>query len=214
MNDPQETYLLDSYAFHWKEDGIEALLERLHEEKDGLKCEITINTSRLPIPGMVREGRFNLSSPTTRKSWVTALEERMPGDRFSIDWYAVMEMICAKSVRRWRQGEPMVDLARVEVSEDLPYLLYPLVIDGATSVLFADGASGKSLVALAAAVSVATGIEVIPGFTPQRLGPVIYWDWEWDAESHAERLQAICAGLETDPPEGLIFYQREMASVM
>lgn len=210
MNPPSETYLLDSYAFHWKEEGIEAVLDRLHEERDGLKCEMSISTSRPPTPGLLREGRFNLSSATTRTSWVKALQERDP----DVDWYAVFEAVCAKAVRRWRQGEPLIDLADVEVPAELPYLVHPLVIDGATSVLFADGASGKSLILLACAVSVATGEEIIPGIIPQRSGPVIYWDWEWDAESHAERLQAICAGAGIEVPRGMILYQREMASVI
>jgi hypothetical protein len=49
---------------------------------------------------------------------------------------------------------------------------------------------------------------------PQRFGPVIYWDWEWGEESHAERVQAICAGSGFEMPEGVLFYQHEMASVM
>lgn len=189
---------------------MEILIDRLHEERDGLKCELTINSSRPPSPGLLREGRFNLSSPTTRSSWVKDLNQR----EAEIDWYAVLETVCARSTRRWRQGEPMVDLADVDVPDELPYLAYPLLVDGACTVLFADGASGKSLLALAMAVSVATGEEIIPGVLPMRTGPVIYWDWEWDAESHAERLQAVCAGAKIDVPHGMIFYQREMASVL
>lgn len=214
MNPPDETFLLDSYRFLWKEEGVEVLIDRLHEEKDGLKCEMSVSTSRQPIAGLVREGRFNLSSAPTRASWVKALQERMPEDRFEVDWYAVFELVCARSIRRWRQGEPIIDLADVEVSVELPYILYPLVVDGASTVLFADGGAGKSLIALACCVSIATGIEIVPGMEPQRLGPSIYWDWEWDAESHAERLQAICAGAGIDPPHGLIYYQREVTSLL
>lgn len=118
------------------------------------------------------------------------------------------------SLRRWRQGEPIVDLAAVDIPDDLPYLLHPVVVDGACTVLFADGASGKSLIALALMVSVATGQEIIPGIQPIRCGPGIYWDWEWDAESHAERLAAICAGADIDIPKGMILYQREFTSVL
>lgn len=131
-----------------------------------------------------------------------------------VDWYAALEQVCAKAVRRWRQGEPMLDLACVEVPDELPYLLHPMVVEGASTVIFADGASGKSLLALALGVSVATGEEIVPGVIPQRMGPVIFWDWEWDAESHAERLQAICAGANIEVPKGMIFYQPEMVSLL
>lgn len=190
------------------------LLDRLHEERDGLKCEMSISTSRPPSPGLLREGRFNLSSPTTRGQWQKALEERMPRDRFNFEWYEMLEIVCAKALRRWRQGEPLVDLALVRPSGELPYLLHPLVVEGAATVLFADGSSGKSLLALALAVSVATGEEIIPGVVPQRYGPSILWDWEWDEESHYERLYAICVGAGIEVPTGMIFYQHEMVSVM
>lgn len=210
MSQVDETYLLDSYRFIWKDEGLDVLVDRLHEEKDGLKCELTISTSRPPTPGLLREGNFNLSAAPTRAQWVNALKERAPDN----DWYAIFEFICAKARRRWRDGEPMVDLANVVVSPDLPYLAHPLVVEGAASVLFADGGSGKSLIALAVAISVATGREIIPGIMPLRCGPVIYWDWEWGEESHAERVQAICAGADMEMPPNMLFYQHEMASVM
>lgn len=207
---PDETYVLDSYRFLWKEEGIDALVDRLHEEKDGLKCELTISSSRPPSPGLLREGNFNLSSATTRSGWVKELTVRSP----DVDWYAAFEVLCAKSRRHWRDGVPLVDLATVDIPADLPYLVYPLVVEGAASVLFADGGSGKSLLSLGIAISVATGFEIIPGVTPQRCGPVIYWDWEWNAESHAERVKAICTGAGFEMPEGILFHQYEMASVL
>ena len=212
--EPDETFLLDSYRFLWKEGGIDVLVDRLHEEKDGLKCEMTISHSRQPAPGLLREGRFNMSSPPTRTTWVKALNERT-GDKWpDVDWYFVMEYVCAKSTRRWRQGEPLLDLADVDIPTELPYVLHPLCVDGASTVLFADGASGKSLIALACELSVATGEEILPGVMPMRSGPTIHWDWEWDAESHAERLRAICNGAGISVPHGMIFYQRELISLI
>ena len=37
----------------------------------------------------------------------------------------------------------------------------------------------------------------------------LYLDWEDDQETHAERLQAIAAGMSIDIPAGLIHYQRQ-----
>lgn len=209
MKNPDETFLLDSYRFLWKEEGVEVLIDRLHEERDGLKCEMTVSTSRQPNPGLLREGRFNLSSATTRSSWEKALHERYSLWE-DIDWYVVLEQVCAKTLRRWRQGEPLIDLADVEESTDLPYLLHPFVVENAATVLFANGASGKSLLGLALEISVATGEEIVPGVTPMRTGPTIHWDWEWDEYSHAERLRAICRGAGIDVPKASCFYQREV----
>lgn len=208
MNPPAATYLVDSYRFSWPDDGIEVMCDRIHEEKDGLKCEMSVTTSRTPFAGLLREGRFNLSAPATRSQWVKALEDRMPND----DWYAIIEAVCSLSTRRWRDGDPIIDLAQVVPRTGMPYLIHPFVVEGAASVLFAEGGTGKSLFALALGLSVATG-EPVLGVDAGRLGPVLYLDWEWDEETHAERLRAICKGAGIEVPVGMMHYRHEMASV-
>jgi hypothetical protein len=183
------------------------LVDRLHEERDGLKCEMTVSTSTAPVAGLLREGNFNLSSTTTRTQWQKALAERL-----DIDWYAILEQVCTMTRRRWREGEPVVDLTNVKPRSGMPYLLPPFIVDGAASILFAEGGTGKSMLALAMGVSVAACEPLLDSF-PTRPGPVLYLDWEWDAESHAERLQAICRGAGISPPKGMIHYRHEMASV-
>lgn len=209
MKPPAATYLLDSYRFSWAEDEVEFLCDRINEERDGLKCELTISTSRAPYAGMLREGRFNLSSATTRTQWVNAVDQRMSGP----DWYGMFEAVCTLTRRRWRDGEPVVDLANVTPRSGLPYLLLPFVVEGGASILFAEGGAGKSMLALAMATSVATGEEILPNVIPTRTGPVLYLDWEWDAETHAERLRAICEGAGIETPTNLVHYRHEMASV-
>ena len=208
MNPPLVTYLLDSYRFSWKEEQVDVIADRLHQERDGLKCELTVTTSRAPMAGLLRQGNFNISSPSTRSQWEKALDQRMP----DVDWYAAMEMICALTLKRWRDGEPVIDLASVEGRNGVPFLLPPFIVDGAATVLFAEGGTGKSLLALAMGISIATGFEVLDA-VPTRLGPVLYLDWEWDKESHAERFKAICAGLGIAPPAGLVHYRHEVAPV-
>ena len=199
---------MDSYRFSWMEEQVDIIADRLHQEKDGLKCELTVSTSRAPVAGLLRQGNFNVSSPVTRSQWEKALDQRLP----DVDWYGAMEQLCALSLKRWRDGEPVQDLATVECRSGVPFLLPPFVVEGATTVLFAEGGTGKSLIALAMGVSIATGIDILDS-TATRLGPVLYLDWEWDAESHAERLKAICAGVDIAPPVNLIHYRHEVAPI-
>ena len=199
---------MDSYRFSWKEEQVDIIADRLHQEKDGLKCELTVSTSRAPAAGLLRQGNFNVSSPVTRSQWEKALDQRLP----EVDWYGAMEQLCALSLKRWRDGEPVQDLATVQGRSGVPFLLPPFVVEGATTVLFAEGGTGKSLLALAMGVSIATGIDILDS-TATRLGPVLYLDWEWDAESHAERLKAICAGVDIAPPTNLIHYRHEVAPI-
>ncbi len=205
MEPVQATYLIDSYRFSWSE--VDIVVDGLHESRGDLNCEMTVRTAA-PFPGLLRQAKFNLSATRTRTEWIKTLTEREP----EIDWYSAIEQACTLALRRWRDGSPFIDLSQVEPRGEDIYLLRPFVIEGAASGVFADGGTGKSLFALAAAVSVATGTNLL-GFSPSRVGPVLYLDWEWDEEAHAERLQALGVGYGIEIPEEAIFYRREMASI-
>lgn len=207
MNAAQATYLTDTYRFNWLEEGIEILIDHLLESRGDLTCEMTVRTAS-PFPELLRQAKFNLSSTRTRVEWIRTLTEREP----ERDWYAAIEQACTLSLRHWREGAAFLDLATVEPREDDAYLLRPYVVEGAASGVFADGGTGKSLFALAVALSVATGEDLVGG-KPTRCCPVLYLDWEWDEESHAERLEALCRGAEIEKPPAAIWYRREMASI-
>lgn len=207
MNAAQATYLADTYRYSWPEEGIEVLVDRMTESHSDLVCEMTVRTAR-PFPGLLRQAKFNLSSTRTRNEWVKALNER----GLEVDWYAAIEQACTLSLRRWREGAAFIDLSTVAPREDDAYLLKPYVIEGASSGVFADGGTGKSLFALACGLTIATGEDVF-GVQTSRVCPVLYLDWEWDEEAHAERLEALCLGAGIAKPEGMIWYRREFASI-
>ena len=208
MDAAQATYLPDTYRFSWHESGIEVIVDRLVESRGDLGCEMTVK-SAAPFPDLLRQAKFNLSSTRTRSEWVKALSERNQ----EIDWYAVIEQVCTLSLRHWRDGAAFLDLKQVEPREDDAYLLRPYVVEGAASGVFADGGTGKSLFALGVALSIATGEDVV-GAVPGRICPVLYLDWEWDEEAHAERLSALCTGRGIECPDGFMWYRREYASII
>lgn len=208
MNPPQTTFLHDTYRFLWQEEGVEIICDRLQETRGELTCEMSVKVLS-PFPGLLREAKFNLVAARTRTEWSNAFKQRQP----EIDWYAAIEQACTLSLRHWREGAPLIDLAEVEPPEDDAYLLRPYVIEGRPSGIFADGGTGKSLFALAVAFSIATA-ENIVGSQPVRCGPVLYLDWEWDAAAHAERLQALGRAYGITIPKAGIFYRRETASII
>ena len=210
METATATYLDDSYRFVWADPAVDVLIDRLREDRGDLICEMAVRAAIPPSNGLLRQAKFNLSSATTRTAWIKDLKARQE----EVDWFAVIEQVCTLSLRRWRAGEPVVDLASVPPRDREIYLLPPYIVEGSVaSGLFADGGTGKSLFALAAALSVATG-EPVLGVYPERMGPVLYLDWEWDAAAHSERLHALCRGAGIEVPVDVIFYRHEMASIL
>ncbi len=174
----------DDYVFTWDSGAIEIRLSRITESRGDTSAEIKVLTRVPPNRGCLEWGKVNLSAMTTRATLAKALHERLP-----FDWQGALLQVAYKAVEMRRQGEPSVNLAEVQ-PRATRWLLFPYIEYGGPTVLFADGGTGKSVLALMMAYSVATG-EPLLGKPMAPPCNVLYLDWETDAQTHAERLKAI-----------------------
>lgn len=92
-----------------------------------------------------------------------------------------------------------IDLRTAPIHADrAPFVVVPIQPSG-PSALVAPGESGKSTIARAIALSVAAGVEIVPGLRPVVSGPVLYVAAEDPvAEWHARSLEAIARGAGLD----------------
>lgn len=187
----------EGYTFRWDDGAVSITLNRIADGRSDTSAEITVSTTLPPAAGVLEWGRINLSAMTTRSSLAKALTDRMP----AFDWQGALLQAAHTAVTRRRQGDPSVDLWPVPRRENR-WLLWPYVEYGGPTVLYAKGDSCKSVLALAMAISVASGHSLLgkPVGPPV---PVLYLDWETDAETHAERLRALCNAnlFGCDPPQ-------------
>jgi AAA domain-containing protein len=204
---PELDVVGDVYRLTWP-CGIEAELDRFSEHDDALSAEVTIRSSRPPRPGLLHTARFNLMSTQARKTLASALRERDD----EIDWGALIEGMCFVVRERYRNGEPAVDLRDDIERPAQRWLVEPFVEHEGATVLFADGGTGKSFIALAIAISASSEGSVI-GKRHADPRPVLYLDWETSRVTAQERLDAILAGagIRERPP---IFYRRMSASLV
>lgn len=189
LSKPKATFLEDTYRFEWADEQVELVFERFAEQRGGgLRCELVVTTSRPPSPGLLFQGLFNLL--TSNSQLVKQLDGRVPG----LDWEGLLTQAAAITLRRYREGSPLVDLATEPVDTPSRYLLPPLVARDGATVWAADGGTGKSVLALAVALSVASALPLLDAH-PHEIGPVLYLDWEADEETHRERLWALWRGM-------------------
>lgn len=211
MLEPKVTYLADSHVYQYGD--IEVVLDRFVEDKrDGLKAEIEVRSSRPPTPGLIHYGRIALTSTESRAKIIRACEARS-GDGWhdDTDFGAIIGDLSIRSIKRWREGEPAVDLTSVEPGNRPRWKLRPFLEYGGPTVLFAYGESGKSLLALALSVDLAAGSSLL-GEPQEDPCPVMYLDWEADQYTHGERLQALLtgSGVTLERP---VYYRRMLASL-
>jgi len=185
--------------------------DRFHEARGGeLTAEVIVETSRQPHPGILSQTKLNLLSAQAH----TTLSRSLQVKQDDLEWADVLTLLCHDAIQHYREGEPVVELHTVPDRQGTRWLYHPWIEYGGPTVLFADGGSGKSLFGLALAVAVAHGVNIFGGPAPAR-APVLYLDWESDAETHAERLRAIEAGAGIyEAGDGLpILYRRQSASL-
>jgi GNAT superfamily N-acetyltransferase len=98
-----------------------------------------------------------------------------------------------------------VRFSEMEVPGPRRYLVKDLVLAAYVTLLYGDGGVAKSLLALALAVAVAGDSEEWLGREVERC-PVLYVDFELDAEEQARRVHQLCRGQGVGtPPEGLLY---------
>lgn len=193
-------------------DSLWVAFDQIHLGSEGLKAWVEVRwTANMPRPRMLTFGTYNLMGARTVNSLASAVTAHMPNGGMNPEVVkAKLTAAVYDVVQEHLHGQPPERLDQVEVAEgtDERWILYPLIgATGATS-LIAPGGSTKSYLALAAALSVASGRAKFLSLKPRVVGPVLLLDWEADARTHAERMRALCAPYGIDPPEDL-YYRAE-----
>lgn len=175
-------------------DDCAALMEfdYLSTDRDGgvwAELEVTLAHSTL------LRSRVNLIKGNSRRDTAKDLIARTK--LLGLDWDSMLETATYWVVERMRAGEPDIDLAEAPESPPYQSLLEPILIPNGTTILFGPGGSMKSYVALAMALSLQTGTELIKGLPPAKQMNVAFCDWEWNASVHRDRMIQLAG---TDVP--------------
>jgi len=196
----------------WSEDaGVELSLGRLKRSGQELQGElrVVVNWDGIKtVDGALHQARFNVSSATTRSTLAKILKGRTENTPFDkMDWTDALEHLCQYVLSAEREGEPLLSMnGPMPTERRARYDIKPLCPHGVTSILYGPGGIGKSVVATALALSVAKGMEIVPGLAPQVKGPALYLDYETDAYTVRERIEYIGHGHDFKPTKD--FYYR------
>ncbi len=197
LNNTAGIYRLDFF-----DEKLVVLVDRISENsRYETSGEITI-TSKIPgAAGHVHRARLNLTSSPSRKSMSKVLDEIIPG----VEWTNVLEFVCVMVLDKHREETPTIKLADHSMPEGLVFRLRPLLQERQATLLFGEGDTGKSWMAILMSVLVSQGISHM-GLEAEP-GNVLYLDYETDEDTLWERVNMISAGLELPIPEGIFYRQ-------
>jgi hypothetical protein len=178
-------------------DGARFTLTAIRDGREGVRGEMTVTKDGRRLSW----GAVALSSTAARETLRKKLEATAPG----LPWGEYLEETAYRLTRAARDGEPIVTLTGV-VTSPTRELMPRLLSEGEPTLIFGDGDTGKSLVALAVAVAAHAGVALPFGLKPVRAVPAAFLDWETYRDTVEERLALIAAGLGIAPPP--ILYKR------
>jgi hypothetical protein len=184
------------YLAGWDDVLAEITVDHLRRRSGELHGEI-MASSGLVSRGHLHRANFNLSSTTARDRLAKFLAAK--STPHTIDWGAMLEDFCTRILEAERKGAPIQQVGRMPLRVAQAYTVHPLVPSGKTTIIYGAGGTGKSYVATAIGVCVATG-RVFLGL-PVQAGPVLYLDWETDAYEVDERVKRVSRGLGVPAPE-------------
>lgn len=176
----------DRYVLQVPDLGVTLHIDRLRRESGELWGELSVQCD---LPGAkvvngdsISVAAFNMSSARSRIDRAKLIDSRV-GVK-GIDWHGIVEDFCQRSLDQDRIGRPAIDLRKVEKPcEDAYFDVLGLRMPRAhPSILFGDGGTGKSYIALyIAGKLIENGI----------FRSVALFDWELSAEDHRERLERL-----------------------
>lgn len=198
-----------TWSFTW--DHAHITLTDVREGRDDtLYAEVTVDVLVPPSPGRIfGPARVNLLAPRS----VSGVAKDCSDRDGTFDWGGALLQVVEAATRRWREGDPLVPLADIEDVGRPQFLVPPIVEADGVTVVFAPGGSGKSMLSLVVALTVATGAPQAGALfdgAATTSGPVAILDWESGPVVQKRRMERLAAGLMLDPPRNVL-YRRETA---
>jgi hypothetical protein len=182
------------YVLRVPELAIEIAVDRLSRTRGELHGELSV-TCGLPgtrsADGHLHSARFSLSGGTTRSSLAKVLTKRANTD--DVDWEDLLEDFCRRVMVAEREGDPIELVGALPVPVGESYRVDPLLPLDQVTILYGDGGTGKSTLAVGLAVSVQEGVALLDRWIPRR-APILYLDWEAGRASINRRVRGVAMG--------------------
>lgn len=169
------------------ETGVEFVVGRLRvDRQQEIVGELSVSAGALStraIDGPLISGSFNFSFPRIRDEWARRLAQRArTGNK--VDWYGLLEEVCGRVQSAERNGSSVAvnlrEVPRRPQEQELTVLglTFPRAHP---TIVFGDGGTAKSLLALRVASELATDHGLRVGC----------FDWELDQYVHRDRFEMI-----------------------
>jgi len=195
--------------FHltWAEKQLTCIVSRLTTHSDRVTCELLFKTTDPLYHEYILHTAFNLvagrSRPVLADQLVSAYDKL---DKIQAD--NIVEQLCFKVLELYRAGEPVIELMNSEEVHPTQYKVYPLIAENEINVIYGEGGTGKSLLAMVLSIIIQLPWkENTLGFESPRMGRILWLDWETSENTARRNLKLLTKGFGL-APNFFIAYRR------
>lgn len=192
MNPPGVNRMGDTVTIDFHEALVHATFDRFRESRGDVSAELTLRTSAPGVEPHLFRGRFNLCTIGAREQLTRLVRKRFPVD--GIIWSDLVEHLAVIGLDYYRTGEPLVMVGRLPHPPRPSYAVEPLLLRGNVNLWYGAGATAKTTIGVAAAVSVQEGTPLLGlPLSPDPLR-ALYLDFETDAATIDAIVKRLSAG--------------------
>jgi len=158
----------------------------------GLQAEVSVLSE---VAGELGWGQVQMTSSESRGKFAKRLGE---------DAGALFDRACREALACWRRPAAWMSL-HPRSQGAVPWMWTDWIPANQITVLYGDGDSGKSLLALTLAVCALSGLPLAGTWPIGRAESVLYVDYESTADDHQHRLALLTRALEVPDLSGLFY---------
>jgi hypothetical protein len=197
-SEPVFTAEFDSYRVEWSAPAVTIRLEDVRGDRrtGDVKADVDVEAAGIRI---MQNVTINMKAATTRAQLAKQLTELSNGVAAPTFWAKAVNDACGRAVRAFRDGDPAVLLRDAQPPAVASWAIAPLVFATHPVILYGDGGTMKSYLALALGLTLHTGVPLL-GLKPAARMRVGFADWEFTDWDHKERMTRLL-GADTELPD-------------
>lgn len=154
---------VSEYEFNFKKlltglkcsyNGIHLTLKRIETKRNNISCDLEV-TNELDIAKnpIIWRGNFTLTSEKHCQELAERFNEALPEKQFGIKWLNFVQLFRKRVLEYIQQGEPVEEVKSDDLENFKPeYLIKPFIIKDTVNLIFGEGGSGKSSLAILFAI--------------------------------------------------------------
>ena len=193
------------YYFTWEELLVDIEVSNCRPGRDdSITAYLKVSTRR-PNGGYITQGNLNMDSITGRRNYATECSKRDA----ELDWDAILSMLSINVRDAEQKGVPeeLINDDQLDlITEDVRWLVEPILQVGQPTLVYGKGSSGKSYFSQLVSVLVNEGVSA-HGLTVEQ-ATTLYLDWETDKEEIVRRVARLRKGMDLPKSSSSLIYKR------